>query len=62
MPAVMAWTVGAVFGLLTVNTTLYIGPLADIAGGVDLSTMGQRSCGIDLRGIAAFHQTMTRSP
>jgi purine-cytosine permease-like protein len=40
IPAVLAWTVGAVFGLLTVNTTLYVGPLADIAGGVDLSTIG----------------------
>jgi purine-cytosine permease-like protein len=38
--AVVAWTVGAVFGVLTVNTTLYVGPLAEIAGGVDLSTMG----------------------
>jgi hypothetical protein len=40
MPAVAAWVVGGTFGLLTVNTTLYVGPLADIAGGVDLSTMG----------------------
>jgi purine-cytosine permease-like protein len=40
VPAVVAWTVGAVFGLLAVNTTLYVGPLADIAGGVDLSTIG----------------------
>ncbi len=40
MPAVIAWTVGAVFGLLAVNTTLYVGPLADIAGGVDVSTIG----------------------
>jgi purine-cytosine permease-like protein len=40
MPAVIAWVVGATFGLLTVNTTLYVGPLADIAGGVDLSTIG----------------------
>lgn len=39
-PAVLAWAVGAVFGLLTVNTTLYVGPLAEIAGGVDLSTIG----------------------
>lgn len=31
---------GATFGVLTVNTTLYVGPLADIAGGVDLSTIG----------------------
>ena len=28
------------FGLLTVNTTLYVGPLANIAGGVDVSTVG----------------------
>ncbi len=27
-------------GCLAVNTTLYVGPLADIAGGVDLSTVG----------------------
>jgi purine-cytosine permease-like protein len=40
VPAVVAWTVGAVFGLLTVNTELYVGPLANLAGGVDLSTMG----------------------
>jgi purine-cytosine permease-like protein len=40
VPAVAAWTIGAVFGLLTVNTTLYVGPLADIAGGVDVSTLG----------------------
>jgi purine-cytosine permease-like protein len=40
LPAVVAWTAGAVFGLLAVNTTLYVGPLADIAGGVDVSTIG----------------------
>jgi purine-cytosine permease-like protein len=40
IPSVIAWVVGATFGLLTVNTTLYVGPLADIAGGVDLSTIG----------------------
>jgi purine-cytosine permease-like protein len=39
-PAVVAWAVGATFGVLAVNTTLYVGPLADIAGGVDLSTAG----------------------
>ena len=38
--AVAAWTVGAVFGVLTVNTELYVGPLAEMAGGVDLSTVG----------------------
>jgi purine-cytosine permease-like protein len=40
LPAVAAWTAGAVFGVLAVNTTLYVGPLADIAGGVDVSTVG----------------------
>jgi purine-cytosine permease-like protein len=40
LPAVVAWTVGAAFGVLTVNTELYVGPLAEIAGGVDLSTIG----------------------
>ena len=40
VPAVAAWATGALFGVLAVNTTLYIGPLADIAGGVDLSTVG----------------------
>jgi purine-cytosine permease-like protein len=40
VPAVTAWSVGAVFGLLAVNTTLYVGPLAGIAGGVDVSTLG----------------------
>lgn len=39
-PAVIAWLVGASFGMLTVNTTLYVGPLAEIAAGVDLSTIG----------------------
>ena len=36
----LAWAAGSVFGVLAVNTTLYVGPLADIAGGVDLSTVG----------------------
>lgn len=40
IPAVVAWAAGALFGVLAVNTTLYVGPLADIAGGVDLSTIG----------------------
>ncbi len=38
--AVGAWAAGSAFGLLTVNTTLYAGPLADLAGGVDLSLVG----------------------
>lgn len=38
--AVAAWATGATFGMLTVNTTLYVGPLAEMAGGVDVSTIG----------------------
>ena len=38
--AVAAWVIGGAFGVLAVNTTLYVGPLADVAGGVDLSTIG----------------------
>jgi purine-cytosine permease-like protein len=38
--ATAAWAAGAAFGLLTVNTTLYAGPLAHLAGGVDLSLAG----------------------
>lgn len=40
VPAVAAWISGATFGVLAVNTNLYVGPLADIAGGVDVSTIG----------------------
>jgi purine-cytosine permease-like protein len=40
VPAVTAWAVGATFGVLTVNTELYVGPLAELAGGVDVSTAG----------------------
>ena len=40
VPAVTAWAVGATFGVLTVNTALYVGPLAELAGGVDVSTVG----------------------
>ena len=38
--AVLAWVIGGAFSLLAVNTTLYVGPLAGVAGGVDLSTVG----------------------
>lgn len=38
--AVCAWAAGSIFGLLTVNTTLYVGPLANIADGVDVSLIG----------------------
>jgi purine-cytosine permease-like protein len=35
--AVVAWACGSVVGVLSSYTTLYVGPLADVAGGVDLS-------------------------
>jgi purine-cytosine permease-like protein len=35
--AVLAWAVGAAVGLTTVTSTLYTGPLASVAGGVDVS-------------------------
>ena len=38
--AVLAWAAGGTFGLLSVNTTLYVGPLARVADGVDLSLLG----------------------
>jgi len=38
--ALLAWGAGSAVGLLCSNTTLYVGPLADVAGGVDLSFVG----------------------
>jgi purine-cytosine permease-like protein len=35
--AVVAWACGSVVGLMCSYTSLYTGPLADVAGGVDLS-------------------------
>ena len=36
----IAWAAGSAFGLLAVQTSLYAGPLANVAGGVDLSLVG----------------------
>ena len=38
--AVGAWGAGSLFGVLSVQTELYTGPLANLAGGVDLSLVG----------------------
>ncbi|AFA73694.1 putative permease [Gordonia polyisoprenivorans VH2] len=38
--AVAAWVGGSAFGLLSVQTDLYSGPLADIFGGIDPSAIG----------------------
>lgn len=39
LPAVLAWAAGAIVGLLTIQTPLFGGPLADIANGVDISLL-----------------------
>jgi len=38
--AMLAWAAGSAFGLLAAQTELYTGPLANVAGGVDLSLLG----------------------
>jgi purine-cytosine permease-like protein len=38
--ALIAWAAGSAFGLLAVSSSLYTGPLADVAGGVDVSLLG----------------------
>ncbi|WP_165789310.1 purine-cytosine permease family protein [Mycolicibacterium agri] len=35
--AMLAWVPAIVVGMMFVNTTLYVGPWADVAGGIDLS-------------------------
>jgi purine-cytosine permease-like protein len=62
MPSVIAWVVGATFGLLTVNTTLYVGPLADIAGGVDLSTIGSVALAALIYSASFFPRADAKGP
>lgn len=41
VPATVAWFAGSVLGVLTVNSApLYVGPMADVAGGIDVSMFG----------------------
>ncbi|MHA4854246.1 purine-cytosine permease family protein [Rhodococcus sp. MSC1_016] len=40
IPAVVAWCVGSVFGVLSVHTSTFQGPLSHLANGVDLSVVG----------------------
>jgi purine-cytosine permease-like protein len=40
IPAVVSWLAGSTFGILAVNCQLYIGPFANLAGGIDLSCLG----------------------
>jgi purine-cytosine permease-like protein len=37
LPAAVAWAAGSVAGLLTIQTPLFSGPLAGVAGGIDIS-------------------------
>lgn len=39
VPAVVAWAAGAVVGVLTVQTALFLGPFALVAGGYDISLL-----------------------
>jgi purine-cytosine permease-like protein len=43
--ALVAWLGGSLIGLLCSNTTLYAGPLANVAHGVDLSFLAGAVCG-----------------
>lgn len=40
IPAVGSWLAGSTFGILAVNCQLYVGPFANLAGGIDLSCLG----------------------
>ncbi|MGY4711908.1 purine-cytosine permease family protein [Mycolicibacterium sp. CBM1] len=52
LPAVIAWLSGAVVGTLAVNTGSLVMPLADVAGGIDLTTLGSGLIAILVYGIA----------
>ncbi|MFK4298994.1 purine-cytosine permease-like protein [Arthrobacter sp. GAS37] len=43
--AVIPWAIGSVFGLLATDTSLYTGPLSQLAGGIDLSFIGSTLIG-----------------
>ena len=61
VPAVLAWVVGATFGVMAVNTSLYVGPLAGVAGGVDLSTFGSGIVAAVIYAVAARVSPAVRS-
>ncbi len=54
--AVAAWAAGSAFGLLAVTTELYTGPLANLAGGVDISLAGSAlvAAAVYLTALAVF--------
>jgi purine-cytosine permease-like protein len=63
IPAALAWLVSTAFGLLCVNTTLFVGPLANIAGGVDISFIASGLLGgalyLALRAVIPSHRPGT---
>ena len=44
--AVSAWVAGAAFGCLAIDCSLYTGPLAGLAGGVDISFAGSAAVAV----------------
>jgi purine-cytosine permease-like protein len=50
--AVVAWAAGASFGVLATNTTLFVGPFANIADGIDMSLVGSGVLTGSLYGVA----------
>lgn len=61
--AVVAWAVGGAFGVMTVNADLYVGPWADMAGGVDVSILGSAALSvvIYLAGCFALRRRSTNA-
>ncbi|WGW13208.1 cytosine permease [Saxibacter everestensis] len=43
--AVVPWVIGSAFGILATDTSLYTGPLSQLAGGIDLSFAGSTIIG-----------------
>ncbi|WP_210725685.1 purine-cytosine permease family protein [Arthrobacter silvisoli] len=43
--AVIPWAAGSAFGVLATDTSLYAGPLSQLAGGIDLSFLGSTAIG-----------------
>jgi purine-cytosine permease-like protein len=43
--AVIPWAIGSAFGLMATDTSLYTGPLSQLAGGIDLSFLGSTAIG-----------------
>jgi purine-cytosine permease-like protein len=59
--AIAAWVAGATFGCLAIDSTLYTGPLAGLAGGIDVSFLGSAVVSLVLYGalLLAFPEPAT---